>query len=865
MKMQWSVERPAFAAAVRVARLASPLAGLVFFGLALWALYWSLREYHYRDMVEVFRALPASRVASALGLTAAGYLVLTGYDALGFRYAGRPVPLRPVALASFIANAFGNTVGNTLITGAAVRYWIYASYGLSATEITRAVLFCSLGFWLGFTLLGGLLFLIEPIAMPAALHLPLATTRPLGAVLLGALAAYGLLVATRRRPWKVGGWTLAVPSPVLTLGQLGVTALDLVLMASALYVLLPPAASLSYALFLSIFLLALVAGTVSQVPGGLGVFETVMLLLLGQAMAAPGVVAALLAFRAIYFLLPLLAAAAIVGLREARGRAIPFERLFQNVGQWITATVPQVLALAIFVAGAILLFSGAVPAARGRLVVLHRVLPLPIIELSHFLASLVGAALLVLARGVQRRLDAAYVLALALLGAGIVLSFAKGFDYEEAIVLAVIFAALAPCHRRFYRRSSLLAEPFTWDWIASVAMVLGGAVWLALFAFKRVEYSEELWWRFALHAEAPRALRAMVGAVGLAVIVAAAHLLRPARPRATRPGPADLERARPIVERSVWTYANLVFRGDKAVLFSESGNAFLMYGRMRRSWVAMGDPVGPENEARELAWSFRGLCDRYGGRPVFFEVRPENVPLYLDLGLSLTKLGEEARVELTRFALDLPAHAALRQPRARLLRKGCRFEILAPPEVPALLPAVARVSEAWLAEKATREKGFSNASFDVDYLARFPLAVVRSANEIIAFANLWRGAQGEELSIDLMRHVPDAPNGTMDYLFSELMLWGREQGYRWFNLGMAPLSGLVSGEAAPLWHRLGTLVYRHGEHFYNFRGVRRYKEKFGPVWTPRYLASPGGLALPATLIDVAALIAGSLSGIVLKR
>ncbi len=84
----------------------------------------------------------------------------------------------------------------------------------------------------------------------------------------------------------------------------------------------------------------------------------------------------------------------------------------------------------------------------------------------------------------------------------------------------------------------------------------------------------------------------------------------------------------------------------------------------------------------------------------------------------------------------------------------------------------------------------------------------------------------------------------MDYLFVELMLWGRAQSYEWFNLGMAPLSGLDVGPLAPLWNRLGTLVFRHGEHFYNFQGLRQYKEKFHPQWEPKYLASPGGLRLP---------------------
>jgi phosphatidylglycerol lysyltransferase len=180
-------------------------------------------------------------------------------------------------------------------------------------------------------------------------------------------------------------------------------------------------------------------------------------------------------------------------------------------------------------------------------------------------------------------------------------------------------------------------------------------------------------------------------------------------------------------------------------------------------------------------------------------------------------------------------------------------------------PALARVSDAWLAQKATHEKGFSNASFDVRYLEQFPLAVIRSEGEIVAFANLWLGAGKDEFSVDLMRHLPDAPNGTLDLLFWELLLCGRNEGYRWFNFGMAPLSGLEAQPGAQLWKRVGTFVYRHGEHFYNFEGLRRYKAKFDPVWTPLYLASPGGLDLPPILLDVAGVIAGSMTGIVSRR
>jgi phosphatidylglycerol lysyltransferase len=115
-----------------------------------------------------------------------------------------------------------------------------------------------------------------------------------------------------------------------------------------------------------------------------------------------------------------------------------------------------------------------------------------------------------------------------------------------------------------------------------------------------------------------------------------------------------------------------------------------------------------------------------------------------------------------------------------------------------------------------------------------------------------------------MRFAPDAPRGAMDYLFIELMRWGREQGYRWFNLGMAPLAGLEDRALAPAWHRLGSFVYRHGESFYNFDGLRRFKDKFDPVWEPRYLASPGGLRLPSVLFDVSTLISGGIRELVGK-
>jgi phosphatidylglycerol lysyltransferase len=276
----------------------------------------------------------------------------------------------------------------------------------------------------------------------------------------------------------------------------------------------------------------------------------------------------------------------------------------------------------------------------------------------------------------------------------------------------------------------------------------------------------------------------------------------------------------------------------------------------------MGDPVGAEDEKAELIWKFRELCDLHAGWTVFYQVRRQSLHLYLDLGLTLLKIGEEARVRLSDFSLEGGSRKWMRKMMRKVEAEACGFEIV--DDARPIVGELRAISDTWLAEKKTREKGFSLGYFDEAYVSRFPIAVVRREGHIVAFANIWTSANNEELSVDLMRHALDAPAGVMDYMFAQLMVWGQQQGYRWFNLGMAPLSGLENRALGTLWNRVGALTYRFGEDYYNFQGLRQYKEKFDPMWEPTYLASPGGLALPRILTNLAALISGGLRGVVTK-
>jgi phosphatidylglycerol lysyltransferase len=538
--------------------------------------------------------------------------------------------------------------------------------------------------------------------------------------------------------------------------------------------------------------------------------------------------------------------------------------VFKIFGHWVPSLVPQGLAISTFISGVILLFSGALPGVGGRLTWLKDFLPLPVIEVSHFLGSLAGVGLLLLARGIQRRLDAAYILTMILLSAGIIFSLLKGLDYEEAFILSIMLGVLLSSRRHFYRKASLFSQRFSLGWVIAIALILLCSIWIGFFSYKHVEYSGELWWRFTFLGNASRFLRASVGVIGVTLFFALARLLHPALPEPSLPSTKDLEKALNIINRSPKTYAHLALLGDKKFLFSENETAFIMYGIEGRSWVVLGDPIGSKEEWIELAWQFREMCDRHMGWTVFYEVGKGDLNLYLDLGLSLLKLGEEALVPLQNFSLEGREWKGLRHSHHKIEKEACSFEIISSNHIHQLLPELKSISEAWLKEKNTKEKRFSIGFFKPDYLIHSQMGIVRKQERILAFANLLQGVEKEELSIDLMRYLPEAPHGVMDYLFIELMLWGKKEGYRWFNLGMAPLSGLEAHALAPLWHRLGAFVFRYGEHFYNFQGLREYKEKFNPLWEPKYLASPGGVTLPRILINIGSLISGGLKGVVSK-
>jgi len=837
---------------------------LLLFGIALIACRHLLSELDLYALHDSILDVPKPALLGALAATVVGFVILLGYEWSASRYAGVNLPPRTLALGGFTAFAIGNAIGLSLLSGGSVRYRLYARHGVGAGDVAHMTLFASLSLGCALPPLAALATLSNLPAASAALRLSEGLLASIAGAVLLLCAILVIGIYRRRLPEqplpgnllvKAGRRTLRLPGRRLTLLQLLITALDVAAAATVLYLLLPEAPP--FGAFLLVYLLALAAGVLSHVPGGVGVFEAILLAAFADKLGAAPLAAALLLYRLIYVILPMLVACVLLLINEA-------QRLFQTRQSLRVASglAAPILAVLVFLSGVVLLFSGATPEIDTRLQHIGFLIPHRLVDASHFGASLIGVLCLLLAQGLRRRLSAAWILTTILLLVGAVLSLLKGFDWEEASLMTLTASLLAIFRRSFYRPSRLTEVPFSPLYLVASVCVLGASIWLLLFAYQDVPYSHQLWWQFTLDADAPRGLRSLLGAAVLLVVVSLTWLLRTARPVIHLPNGEELDRAAKILMASSQPDGGLSLTGDKALLFHPNDDAFLMYARRGRSLVALYDPIGPTQQRAEMIWQFRDLCDVHHARPVFYQVRAENLPYYMDIGLTAIKLGEEARVDLNRFDLEAKGKEMkdLRYTWNRGTRDGLALEIHEAGHAP--MDELKVISDAWLTGKNVREKGFSLGRFSEDYLKHFRIAIIRFEGRPVAFANLLETYSHDLASLDLMRAHPEAPKLTMEFMMVGLIQHYKNHGYARFSLGMVPLSGLQPRRGAPLTQRLGSMVFRRGEQLYNFQGLRRFKDKFQPDWEPRYMAVPAGLDPLVALADTAALIAGGLTGLV---
>lgn len=527
----------------------------------------------------------------------------------------------------------------------------------------------------------------------------------------------------------------------------------------------------------------------------------------------------------------------------------------------------QSVALLTGLMGAVNVASAVTPSLADRLTVLRTVLPLEVRSGSRLLAALAGFALLIMAQSLWRRKRAAWLMTLLLLFVSAVAHLLKGLDWEEATLAGALLLWLGMLRSRFTARSDRPSarqglRVFVWAVLFTIVYGVSGFLFLdhhAQRAFGPILALKEMLRLFVDMGEpglmpTGRYARSFVesiygvavGTVGFALVA----LLRPVVLRA----PATVgerERARQIVHaQGRSSLARMCLFDDKAYWFSTGGSvvAFTVIGRV---CLSLGDPIGPRDDADAAILGFRDFCAERDWQPVFVSTFPDYLLTYQTAGFYALNIGSEAIVDVQSFTLSGSDGKNLRAAVNRQKREGFSTKVHNPPHSAELIKALRVVSDEWLEERGGKELRFSLGWFDESYLQSGPVMAVRAPDRTLcAFANIISEYQNPEGTIDMMRHGVKAPPGTMDALFVALFEWTKTQGYDSFNLGLCPLAGVGEDKEDPVAERAVHFFYQHMNRFYNFKGLRTYKEKFRPHWEPRYLVYHGAASLPAVAFAV---------------
>lgn len=301
---------------------------------------------------------------------------------------------------------------------------------------------------------------------------------------------------------------------------------------------------------------------------------------------------------------------------------------------------------------------------------------------------------------------------------------------------------------------------------------------------------------------------------------------------------ADLETIAPILEEHGGSHvAHLIFLKDKRIYMAANRQVIISYQKIGNKFVVLGDPIGKKDYLADAIKEFEAFSTSSGHIPIYYQISADFLSHYHEVGYRFFKLGEEAIVNLANFTLEGKKGARLRTRRNKFIKQGYQFNVLRPPYSEALLDELRHVSNSWLSNR--KEKCFSVSFFCEQYVSRFPVSILQNPEgEIIAFATLTSDhMNGDQLlTIDLMRHIADRPHGTMDMLFISILFWAKENGYDRCSLGMSPLANVGTHSSSFINEKLARLVFRYGDAFYKFRGLREYKGKFADVWEPKYLA-----------------------------
>jgi uncharacterized membrane protein YbhN (UPF0104 family) len=609
------------------------------------AIYVVQREFRHLKLADIklsLAAIPKTALLIAAGWTVLSYGVLTFYDRLGTIYAGHKVRYRRVAFASFCAYALSHNLGFAAVSGAAVRYRLYSHWGLSPVQIAKVVGFCSLTFGLGGLVLGGCILFFEPMAVPFFGHiLPLWAFYAIGAAMWLIVATYVVISKTVGK-LRVRGHEFNLPDWRMAIVQVTLASVDVAITAAIFYALLPSEPGLTYLRFLACYLASYTAGLMTNLPGGIGVFDTAMLLGLEPYLPAPVVLGAILVFRLYYYVIPLFLAGSMFAGNEIllRGGALLKSGMIaRSAASFGRISEPDFAVGAatgtVALCGALLLCLGVLD-DRPDFTWIDPDFADMAASAGQFVPSLIGAALMALAVGLSQRVTLAWGATVALLLVAAGYTAAQGNELWISAVLVLSAILVAPFRDAFYRDARLLTGTLQADVLVPLIALAICVAALAAFEPQVRRLSENSWWEIVLSPDLPNSLRMIMAMAVLLALLAIWRLLRPGHVQwLPWAGEGRLRYASLGADPPAWA---------DGVVMGEAGRSGIPFRRLGRVMLGIGDPAGAPADRISAIWRLRDLAVQEGMDPAVWRAGPGLLKVYGDLGLTALPLDEDGQL-----------------------------------------------------------------------------------------------------------------------------------------------------------------------------------------------------------------------------
>ncbi|MDR3071660.1 MAG: phosphatidylglycerol lysyltransferase domain-containing protein [Endomicrobium sp.] len=793
-----------------------------------------LKNLNYVDVINALKSIPVFKIILALFLAFLYYLILGGYDIIAFKYIGSNVLLRTkdILFTCFISNVLANNAGCSMLFGGSMRYRFYSAYNISLIYVTKVLLFSSATIWLGLLAIGGPILTFAPVSLKGILNLNF-STRVIGVFSLVVLVSYIFLGILRSKPVKIFKWTIVFPNIKIIVAQILLAICDWIIASLTLYVLMPTG-YISYFVLLKVFLVTQFAVIISQMPGGMGVFEGFIVLLLPNSANNPEVIGALLAYRVIFYLFPLLIGLILLGSFEIVTFTKKVENKIRIFGKTVSSVIVQVISLSSFLAGMIAIFSTSTPFNATQLKFVVNLLPVWFAELSHFLLSITAVALLFISRALQLRIKSAWNIACVLIGFTIVFVVIVGESYLVLSCFVVLFTVLMFSRRYFYRDISILSTAFSTWWISSVGGVFVISGWIGFFINRQ---DIALWTHGGIFlknvldtTDAARFLRASLGMSIIIFIVILEQISRNCFKKAVSFTKEDIKK---IAYSSDHVYALDALAPGKSHIVNDEKDAFIMYAKYKDNLIVLGDPVGRYAHKNELLWKFKEIADKASKKSVFVGIDSKYLQIYNDIGFDTFNIGQEAKILLRAFDKKADDFKYFCNLEKEIEDAGFQYKICKAEQFEKYRKVFADINAQWETNTNYVEKNFIPGKYDSSYMKNMDFGILEKFGKIYAFSILEKTNNNYEMSSGIVRYLR-CSSDIFTYIIFKNILLAKKSGYKWFNMGLAYFSEIDNaGDAAKYFAKM----FMFSEIFdYDLTILRNFKDKFCPMWRNKYIA-----------------------------